>query len=498
MSRQIKKPRYNPAWNSVLSAVLLLLAFPPFNLGLLVFVALVPWLLTLKDLENGRQAWRSGYLFGLVYILGQMYFLLPFVSRWTGSWVTAAVPWVICGLLGACYFGLFAVIARMSWSRGLPWLIPIGWAGVEVFRSYIPVLSFPWGLIAFPLHPYPALIQMAHEGSVYLVGAWVALVNVVVTLVLSHQPNAPIEKTVRWGGLVCVALLAVSLMRYSAPIRGQLVSVLICQPAIDDAFGNHSGNMLRLEQEMPAVYDKAAALDVDFILMPEGLVHSQNGEPPEIPFRLRRKPPILLGGQRGDSPAYQSAFAYDDGRWTHADKTRLVPFGEYVPGRHFLPFLSAFDLPSGDLTPANHVQPITIGDHKIGALLCFEEMFPEVAIQQARAGAQLLAVMSIDDWYMASNAPVQLADTAAFRAIETGLPVVRSATLGFSQAYDSHGVLLKQAPLKTLSAFPVQVVAPDHSDVAPWVWYFPTCCFIALPILLLANWFPRPRAPKHR
>ena len=48
---------------------------------------------------------------------------------------------------------------------------------MEVFRSYIPGLAFPYGLIANPLWAFPQMIQTAYYGSIFLVGAWVVLIN---------------------------------------------------------------------------------------------------------------------------------------------------------------------------------------------------------------------------------------------------------------------------------------------------------------------------------
>ena len=60
------------AWPIGASVLLLLAAFPPFNLGFLVFVGLVPWLQSLKN-ASGKGAVRSGFVFGFLFMLGQLY-----------------------------------------------------------------------------------------------------------------------------------------------------------------------------------------------------------------------------------------------------------------------------------------------------------------------------------------------------------------------------------------------------------------------------------------
>ena len=87
--------------------------------------------------------------------------------------------------------------------------------------------------------------------------------------------------------------------------------------------------------------------------------------------------------------------------------------------------------------------------------------------------AQLLAVMSIDDWYMGSAAPEQLRMAAVWRAVETGLPLVRSASLGYSLAVDARGNVLAEAPLGKRFPLRVELDIPQKADLFPPVNVFP-------------------------
>src|SRR5687768_3915863 len=174
------------AWPALLSAALMLAAFPPFNLSLLVFVALAPWFVSLRK-TTGWGAFRSGYVFGFVFLLVSMSWLQPLAYRWTGSMALSLVPAILAPLIGGFYFSLLAWLIRYCWLRNWPWMIPIVWSGVEVFRSYCPGLAFPWGLLGTPLWSLPALIQLAWFGTIFLVSGWVALGNVFVAQLLSGE-----------------------------------------------------------------------------------------------------------------------------------------------------------------------------------------------------------------------------------------------------------------------------------------------------------------------
>ena len=165
-------------------------------------------------------------------------------------------------------------------------------------------------------------------------------------------------------------------------------------------------------------------------------------------------------------------FAYD-GEWQYADKVRLVIFGEYVPFRDRLGFLSGFNLPAGDLHPGSEVTTLEVNGIRVGGLLCFEALFEEVAREHAANGAELLAVMSLDDWYQRTGAIEMLKAAAVLRAVENRLPVVRSAPLGPSLIVNERGQILAEASIGETTAVRAEVtVAPSRSVwlryVFPW------------------------------
>jgi apolipoprotein N-acyltransferase len=187
---------------------------------------------------------------------------------------------------------------------------------------------------------------------------------------------------------------------------------------------------------------------------------------------------------------HQSAFAYD-GKWSYADKTRLVIFGEYVPFREYLPFLDSFRLPGGDLTPGDRVKALSV----VGPILCFEALFPDVALQQQVNGARLLAVMSIDDWYMGTNAPEQLRAASIWRAVECGLPLVRSAGLGFTLACNSRGRVIAEAPLGEQVPLRVELRVPVEGDGFPGRGWVPWTGVLASIVTIAWPWSAKGRRP---
>jgi apolipoprotein N-acyltransferase len=482
--------RFVKLWPAAASAVLVLAAFPPINLGLLSLVGLAPLLAALMK-GSAKRALALGYVFGFLYMLAQMQFVQILVTRWTNNPPLALLTWVLAGFLGAWYFALFGWLANRCFQRGWIWMVPLVWAGIEVFRSYIPGLAFPWGLLADPLWPYPPIIQSAYFGSIYFVSAWCVLCSMVLAMWLgggSWMRLRPYATIFTFG-------LALSLARMGTPLPTKKIVVTAGQLGVDTAFGNHDALNAKIYDAVTHLTASAILTKSQLLVLPEGIADGTTSDPPRMPFPIDPNVPVIFGGLRGTNPTYQSAYSYDGQKWGHADKSHLVIFGEYVPFRHELPFLDAFQLPSGDLTPAQDIGVLDVRGMKVGPLVCFDSMFPDVAYRQSLQGAQLLAVISIDDWYMHSAAPEQLRSESVWRAVETGLPLVRSASLGYSMAIDGHGNVLVEAPLGKMIPLRAEIPIPDKPSPFPLYPVFPIVCLGSIVGAFLIPWLPKGRGP---
>lgn len=447
--------------------MLLALTYWPANFFLLVFVALGPWLWSLRLPEANWK--RSGALFGGLFFSFHMAWLFPFVGSWTGSYGLAAIPWVVSVALQIPYFMLLAFLVRRAYERQWNWAIPFIWASVEFLRSAIPVLAFPHALIATPLAVTPEIIQTAALGTVFFVSAWVVLINVVV-VELFERANP--RSTLAMAG-IALGLGLFSFSRYNSPPVGEKKVITIGQLGTDLAFGNPATEPMRIAGIVPELNEQAYQQGADLLVLPEGL--GPAGSDPENPNWPFSKPdlPVLFGMQRAEGEhMHQSAFGFD-GTWHHVDKTHLVIFGEYVPFRQQLAALGGFKLPSGDLQPGQKIDVMTLNKMRVAPLLCFEGMFYDVAIRQADLGAQLLAVMSIDDWYMNSGMPDQLWAGSVFRSVENGLPLVRSASLGYSGWVDARGNVRARMPLGKQGTIRAEITLPPHSDAFSGRAWFP-------------------------
>jgi apolipoprotein N-acyltransferase len=163
---------------------------------------------------------------------------------------------------------------------------------------------------------------------------------------------------------------------------------------------------------------------------------------------------LLVGGYRVADPdtrqhANTMFLFLPDGKWQYHDKVQLVPLGEHVPYREWLPFLRVFGVVEGDLRAGETLHPLQAGDMRIGAVICMESTYPWVARGLTKAGANLLAVGSNESWFGRTAALEQHLAFCVLRAIETRRWVARCAPEGITAFVAPTGAIRARAPAFT-------------------------------------------------
>ena len=127
------------------------------------------------------------------------------------------------------------------------------------------------------------------------------------------------------------------------------------------------------------------------------------------------------------------------------DKHTLVPFGEYLPLGDLatrLGIRSLVHMPE-DFTAGAPPAPLTLaGLPAVQPLICYEALFPRITSRAAaRSNLRPSWILNIsnDAWFGMTSGPLQHLNLASYRAIEEGLPILRSTPTGVSAAIDAHG-----------------------------------------------------------
>lgn len=179
-----------------------------------------------------------------------------------------------------------------------------------------------------------------------------------------------------------------------------------------------------------------AETNVPFAIGPESLI------PAELAPAVPRGGHLIFGAPRRDSAnlVYNSLFVInDDGRLqAKFDKFHLVPFGEYVPLRGWLPFEKLTE-GRGDFTPGPGPRTVHVdGLPPFAAIICYEVIFSGNVVDPNDRPEWIVNITN-DAWFGPSAGPRQHFVQAQFRAIEEGLPLVRVANTGISAVIDPYG-----------------------------------------------------------
>jgi len=127
-------------------------------------------------------------------------------------------------------------------------------------------------------------------------------------------------------------------------------------------------------------------------------------------------------------------------------KRHPVPVGEYIPLKNtvFAIYPKAKDskIAGEGLVAGTETALIDIGVHKLGALVCYDSIFPELSREAVSDGANILFVASNDSWYKKSSALRQHLAQSVFRAVENRKYLIRAANTGISSVISDKGRLL--------------------------------------------------------
>ena len=482
------------------------LAFPfragdlRFDLGMaLGWIALIPFALMLRGLRP-RAAFVWGACSGTAGFVGILFWLYVVVRVFGHAPVVVGLGAILllsayCGV----HLGLAAALCAKlepaaGWAAAL--VLPASWVVAEHLRSFDLFGGFPWAYLGYSAHTNGPILQLAALGGVYglsfLLATFASLVSrrrisaAFALLALSHAAGV---------GLRLASPDADAGSR--PPLRAALVQANIPQ---DQKWAPESAReAFELHLETARLAAKTGPLDL--ILWPETsapfLLEIEQTARDELAALAREtQAAVVLGGmgiERGqgrDVRFYNSVFAVaPDGRFVDRyDKSKLVPFGEYVPLRAALGFLSgiATGLAPVDVTPGPGARPldglgVLSGDHAVAPLICYEVIYPKQVRQAVQRGARVLLNVTNDAWYGRTSAPHQFLAIAATRSAEHGVPMLRAANTGVSAVVDSGGWVREQTEIFEQSALAAVVPAARASttfytragDWVVWVsWAF--------------------------
>lgn len=468
------------------------LAFAPLNLVPVLWLSL-PALLWLLD---GARTRAQAFWIGTAYAFGHFVLAL----YWIGSALLvdprfwALLPVAVTGLpaLLALFYGagtlLWFILVR-RWAldpvpRAL--LMAVLWCGVEYTRGHV-LTGFPWNLIGYCWVGLPGVVQAASLIGVYGLSLLTVLAAFLVAP-LAQDDGAPLAQddgvppvpdgtrkgAPRWVAplLGTLPLLAAAVFGLSRVPAGPAplvdgVTLRLVQPNVpetskwDDGLAiAHVRDLLRLSMAPTAT---GGAPRPTAVIWPETAVPYYLEEEPELRAVVGRVVPpgglVLTGAPRltrdaGGTTYWNSLLVLDDKGQVlgHYDKAHLVPFGEYVPLRRWLPLKAVAAVAPSTANLGFGAGPATLsfpGLPPFSPAICYEIIFPGEVTPAAGPRPSWLLTITNDGWFGVTAGPHQHFAIARMRAVEEGMPLVRAANTGISAVIDPYGRVLGRLALGT-------------------------------------------------
>src|ERR1700733_12565406 len=419
-----------------------ILAFPQLNLEFLGWCGLVPGILILRGAPSAREAAVRGWWLGAGFFLAALYWLVPNIGP---ALLLIAVVFGALGTgFGVAAWALLRAPLRPARTLAALVVLPSYWVFTEWARSW-QGFGGPWDVLGTSQWQHPAVLALAAVGGVWLISFALVAANTAIAIVLLVRGTA-----VRAAGAAGVALalgagpVAFALTAAIPPVRH--VRVALVQPGNTDSSNQRVDASLRLSAGLGAARP-------DLIVWGESSVGTDIDRQPVLYRQIRR----LAAGTGAQVLVNQDASLPDGARskvtlliGPHGiagsyTKTRLVPFGEYIPLRGALGWIAGISqAAASNMVPGDGAHLVHATDRlgrplPLGVLICFESAFPDMSRVDTDLGAQLIVYQTSDSTFQHSWAPAQHASLSAVRAAETGRPVVQAALTGGAAAFDARG-----------------------------------------------------------
>jgi len=461
----------------LLSGLLIAFSFPTIifgwhlpNLGFLAWFGLVPLFLAIRA-ATPRRAFFYGSITAFVYYFISFYWLYIALHDFGNlSPVVSVLTLVMFSIAPACYIGFACFLSRWfikkTKTEGILWF-PIFFTLIEWLRNYTPFGGLPWSNLSMGQSNYLYLIQIADIIGVYGIIFLLVWLNAwLVELILKFQGMR--VPYFRQKNIVTLLLVVLVLGYGFYQLRNQKhhdletphLKVGLIQPNIPQ---NEKWVRAFMPEQMRIFEESVQSLQesVDLIVWPETSwfqtpwISTRKIAPEKffVTHQDGNRPYTLLGlsfvTRKDNKESYFNSAALLDSRGNilgKYQKVHLVPFGEYVPFKKLLSFLSPVAA-IGDFAAGDEAHPLTLDRFKFAPLICYEDIFPGLSRKMVKEGANFLLNITNDAWYGFTSAAYQHLALAQFRAVETRRAMIRTTNTGVTAIIDPTGKIANIAPM---------------------------------------------------
>lgn len=454
---------------AILSAILLILAFPGFEFWFCAWFALIPLFFAVYREKNSALAsFIVGWVFGVIFFFGTCWWLT--FAPITYAKFPAALAYfllfcatLIVGLFPAFFCFLFSISLKKLGTYAI-FSAPFLWTAFEFLRFW--TTGNNWNAIAYSQAFNSDLIQSAKFGGIYLLGFQIVAFNSALVLILSSLFDFQKDSTERninrknsyIFSIAFISLFSLPFISFTKPgdnlKNKQKANIIAVQPNVP--MSGLSDEQLNALKKTHVELSENALQEIDerrttnneqtTVIFPESPMNFMYESDEEFQkfvgdFARKNNVAVLFNAAEPDvenKMFFNSAVLVNTGgrKIAQYDKIYLVPFGESVPAplQNFLPALV------GSFSYGKEYDLLPFGAGATGGvMICFESHFPNLSREYVRQGADVLIEMT-NDGYL-GNTPVlrQHLANAVFRAVETSRPVLRVTNVGITTYINERG-----------------------------------------------------------
>lgn len=454
----------------VFLGVMLTFSLAPFYITPLLVVALSGLLYIIHSAQNLKQALKAAYGFGVGFNASALFWIsvnflyLPGPAHPPNYFI--GIPVAILSFLALSFgLGLFTLgFGYLSYhlpTKGLKGLTvqAVAWGWVFLIQGHI-LSGFPWPPLAIAVTFHPLLMQPAALVGTYGLSFMVAWLGF---SAFAWKQGFSKKQIVAFFGII-IFVISASAFRYfyvknaMANYDGESVQVRLVQPSISM---HDKWNADLFEQNISQITDmlkpKTEKENYDIAILGETALPVLVEENMEVRQALTSSLPkgayLLLGTHTRVSPKVDAFYnsmiglSSDNQLVMKYHKRKLVPFGEYTPGRKIINYFFPYQ---GGLSRGEKIKNFYLDNISFIPNICYEGIFPGEILPRnsfkiiKKDKPQLLINISIDGWYRNTHGVRQNAAMQRFRALEEGVSYIRVSDIGISFIVDATGSIIKK------------------------------------------------------
>ena len=460
------------AWgllSSGFSFFLLYLSQPPGDFPEAAYFFLLPFLIWINFKPEQKSVLISLFVTGVLYQISLLFWIrhvsLPGLFAMAIILSSYNLPWYIAARKLAPIFTTGSFIVRLALLVGLSSF----WVVIEWVRGLFS-LGFPWCPLSVTQWERPALLQLVPYFGGFIVSFFLIFFNLCLASYLHHllvrrtkskhssyfSNLCPDFYFCMLFFLVMLSPLFIKFDKTRLPVHKTEESNLrvgICQPYLKDKWisSNAQKNKNLLIEQTKLV----ALQRPDVIFWPEAstpfAVNEDRAWVEDLSAEINI--PLLIGSViKKDEVSYNSVVAISPssglGQEFYA-KQKLVPFGEFVPFPFdLIPGIRRMVGPVGDFGTGVSSQKFSFMNETnqtfdVSPLICYEDIFPSLVAPLERKRNSCIFVTTNNAWFGEEGCAEQHAAHSVFRALESGMPVIRCGNAGWSGWISPKGVIVE-------------------------------------------------------